>query len=45
MARFEHWARTSADVQYIAVATRRAHDFYRSIGYTESASYFKKVLN
>ncbi|WP_372660765.1 GNAT family N-acetyltransferase [Cohnella sp.] len=28
----------------IALATRRASEFYKSIGYTESASYFKKIL-
>jgi len=44
MDRFEHWAQDTADAQYIAVATRRAHDFYRAIGYTESATYYKKDL-
>lgn len=41
---FEQWARRTADAQYIAVATRRAGDFYRAIGYQESAVYFKKTL-
>lgn len=43
MQDFEQWSRHN-DVQYIAVATRRASDFYTAIGYTESATYFKKVL-
>lgn len=42
---FETWSRQTAKAQYIAVATRRAHDFYRAIGYAESAIYFKKNLN
>lgn len=28
----------------VALATRRASDFYKSIGYDESATYFKKPL-
>lgn len=28
----------------IALATRRAHQFYNAIGYQESATYFKKTL-
>jgi hypothetical protein len=44
MDRFERWAREMADAQYIAVATRRAHDFYGAIGYGESATYYKKDL-
>ncbi|RKN85216.1 GNAT family N-acetyltransferase [Paenibacillus ginsengarvi] len=28
----------------VALATRRAGDFYKSIGYAESAQYFKKTL-
>jgi hypothetical protein len=28
----------------VALATRRASDFYKAIGYEESASYFKKTL-
>lgn len=28
----------------VALATRRAGDFYKSIGYDESATYFKKIL-
>lgn len=44
MHRFEAWAQQTASAQYIAVATRRAHDFYSAIGYTESATYYKKNL-
>lgn len=29
----------------VALATRRASDFYKSIGYDESATYFKKTLS
>lgn len=43
MAAFEAWAQQSAQVQYIGLATRRAGDFYRAIGYQESATYFKRV--
>jgi GNAT superfamily N-acetyltransferase len=28
----------------ISLATRRASDFYKKIGYEESASYFRKIL-
>lgn len=39
----ERW---SADNQaaYLALATRRAGEFYRSLDYRESAVYFKKTL-
>lgn len=43
MSAFEEWGIESVGAAYFAVATRRAGDFYRSIGYAESASYFKKV--
>ncbi len=43
MGAFEQWGIESVGAAYFAVATRRAGDFYRSIGYAESASYFKKV--
>lgn len=39
---FEAWARQTANARYFAVASRRAGDFYRAIGYQESAAYFKK---
>lgn len=44
MAAAEQWARDTADVAYIAVATRRAERFYRAIGYQASATYFKKAF-
>lgn len=28
----------------VALATRRASDFYKAVGYDESATYFKKIL-
>jgi GNAT superfamily N-acetyltransferase len=43
MAAAEQWARTRGAV-YVALATRRAAPFYRSLGYTESATYFKRPL-
>ncbi|WP_152360511.1 GNAT family N-acetyltransferase [Microlunatus speluncae] len=45
MSDFEQWAADSGEAVYFAVATRRAGEFYRSIGYAESAGYFKKVRN
>lgn len=42
MSAAEQWAREHSDIAYMAVATRRAEGFYRSIGYEESATYFKK---
>lgn len=42
MSAAEQWARGHSDIAYLAVATRRAEGFYRSIGYEDSASYFKK---
>lgn len=38
---FEQWV-TSRGGKLVALATRRASDFYRSIGYEESAIYFRK---
>ncbi len=43
MERFEGWARTR-NCRLVALATRRAADFYKGIGYAESATYFKKAL-
>jgi GNAT superfamily N-acetyltransferase len=43
MRAFEDWAITAADARYFAVATRRADQFYRSVGYAASATYFKKI--
>ncbi|MEQ3554687.1 GNAT family N-acetyltransferase [Pseudonocardia nematodicida] len=33
-----------AGARVVALATRRAADFYRSVGYVESAVYFRKPL-
>jgi GNAT superfamily N-acetyltransferase len=43
MENFECWAR-SRQSNLIALATRRAASFYRSLGYDESATYFRKLL-
>ncbi len=43
MAEFEHWA-ASRNARLIALATRRADHFYRSLGYEESATYFRRML-
>jgi GNAT superfamily N-acetyltransferase len=43
MASFEQWAR-DRDSKLIALATRRAAPFYLSLGYDESATYFRKLL-
>jgi GNAT superfamily N-acetyltransferase len=40
----EEWA-TERGSAYLALATRRAADFYEAIGYSESATFFRKVLN
>jgi GNAT superfamily N-acetyltransferase len=40
---FEMWCR-SRRCALIAVATRRAAEFYRALGYEESAIYFRKIL-
>ena len=42
MADFERWA-DSRNSRLVALATRRAADFYQSLGYVESAVYFCKV--
>jgi len=44
MRSFEQWAATQG-CTLIALATRRAAPFYRALGYEESASYFRKVLD
>jgi len=44
MEAFEVWAR-SRQARLIALATRRAADFYRSLNYSESAIYFRKLLS
>ena len=40
----EEWAR-AAGCAYVALATRRAQEFYRAIGYAESAAFFRKQLD
>jgi GNAT superfamily N-acetyltransferase len=41
--RAELWAH-GAGAAYLALATRRAGAFYLSLGYEDSAVFFKKVL-
>ncbi|MEZ0072509.1 GNAT family N-acetyltransferase [Planotetraspora sp. GP83] len=41
---FETWAR-SRDAGYVALATRRAAEFYRALGYDVSATYYRKLLD
>ncbi len=43
MAHVEAWAQ-SRNAKLIALATRRAAPFYRSLGYEESAAYFRRLL-
>ena len=43
MESFEHWARSRRS-KLIGLATRRAAPFYKSIGYDESATYFRRLL-
>lgn len=43
MQDFEAWA-SSRGSKLVGLATRRASAFYRSLGYEESASYFRKLL-
>jgi GNAT superfamily N-acetyltransferase len=43
MTRFETWA-AARGARLVALATRRAAQFYSALGYEESASYFRKVL-
>lgn len=43
MVQFEQWAK-SRDSKLVALATRRAAGFYRSLGYEESATYFRKLV-
>jgi len=44
MQESERWARDRGAILVIA-ATRRADSFYRSIGYEESATYFRKIVD
>ena len=43
MAAFERWS-GSRGAKLVAVATRRAAEFYRAVGYEESATYFRKLI-
>jgi len=43
MQAFEAWAQVRGD-KLVALATRRAADFYTAISYEESATYFRKLL-
>ncbi|HIG29773.1 MAG TPA: N-acetyltransferase [Verrucomicrobiales bacterium] len=43
MDSFESWAKVRSS-KLVALATRRAASFYFSIGYEESATYFRKLL-
>ena len=43
MNAFEEWS-VSQGCALVALATRRAAPFYLSLGYEESATYFRKVL-
>jgi ribosomal protein S18 acetylase RimI-like enzyme len=40
---FERWA-AEQGCALVALATRRAAPFYRALGYEDSATYFRKVL-
>ncbi|MET7466065.1 GNAT family N-acetyltransferase [Nonomuraea sp. NPDC005501] len=39
----ERWARARG-ARYVAMATRRAPEFYHALGYEESAAFFRKML-
>ena len=43
MEAFEAWA-TEREAKMVALATRRAADFYEALDYEESATYFRKRL-
>ena len=44
MDAFERWA-AAQGCALVALATRRAGPFYRALGYEESATYYRKVLD
>ena len=44
MTAVEQWAQDHG-AAYLSLATRRAADFYTAIGYSESATFFRKVLD
>ncbi len=43
MARAERWSRT-VGAAYVALASRRAGDFYLALGYEDSAVFYRKML-
>ena len=43
MENFEEWSRSRGN-KLVALAIRRATAFYASIGYEESATFFRKLL-
>ena len=43
MDAFENWT-VSRGTKLIALSTRRAASFYKAIGYEESATYFRKLV-
>ena len=43
MTAFERWS-AGRGAKLVALATRRAAEFYRAVGYEESATYFRKLL-
>lgn len=43
LARFEEWAEARQS-RLVALATRRAAQFYLAIGYEESATYFRRLV-
>jgi len=44
MSAAEIWADQN-ETAYVALATRRADEFYRAVGYEESATYYRKLLD
>ncbi|HES59097.1 MAG TPA: N-acetyltransferase [Caldithrix sp.] len=44
MNEFEKWI-GQKNGKLVGLATRRAADFYKAIGYNESAIYFRKIIN
>ncbi len=43
MTAFEEWS-AGRGAKLVALATRRAAEFYRAVGYEQSATYFRKLL-
>jgi GNAT superfamily N-acetyltransferase len=43
MARAERWSQT-VGAAYVALASRRAGEFYRALGYEDSAVFYRKLL-